>query len=187
MKTNQQTATWISGLFITSLLIFPGCYPDWPEHAGNAEVHGQVTLDGAPILQAKVVFIPIRIKSDSGRIMPIAYGLTNAEGEFELQYADKSKELIAGIYDVIISKTETHKRRASTTTGNSDLSFKEGQAEQFLPPAFMNSPMFGNRETIPTIYNRESTLTCTVLASPSIFRPKFELNSVDPLLRSTTK
>ncbi|MFK7768773.1 MAG: hypothetical protein AB8B55_16245 [Mariniblastus sp.] len=167
-------------LLIGALMIVPGCYPDWPEHAGNAEVHGEVTLDGKPVHNAKVVFIPLQLKSSTGRLMPLAFGITNAEGEFELQYSDKSKEMIAGTYNVVISKIKS----ADGTDGNA-TSAGQGSAawpEEFFPRGFSSTPMHGFKEEIPSNYNRQSTLNYTIEASPGIIRPKFELSSVDPLL-----
>lgn len=160
-----------------STVLVAGCYPDWPEHAGKAEVHGRVTLDGAPVGGAKVVFMPFQYFSSSGKVMPLAFGLTNAEGEFELQYADKTKELTAGNYNVIISK-------AKKPDGDSVPVDFSGLASELVPPAFLNSPLCGDTEVIPAIYNRESTLTYTIEASPKVVRAKFELSSVDPLIKS---
>ncbi len=159
-----------------SSVLVAGCYPDWPEHAGKAEVHGQVTLDGAPVGGAKVVFMPIRYFSSSGNVLPLAFGLTNAEGKFELQYADETKELTAGKYNVIISKTKK-------PDGDSVPVDFSGLASELVPPAFLNSPLCGDTELIPAIYNRESTLIYTIEASPKVVQAQFELSSVDPLIK----
>ncbi len=48
-----------------------GCYSQSSVVSGTASVVGRVTLDKAPLGQAKVVFLPTQLRSDLGEIMPI--------------------------------------------------------------------------------------------------------------------
>jgi hypothetical protein len=162
-------------LLLSSLVALSGCNPDWPEHAGTAEVHGEVTLDGIPVGQAKVVFVPVKFRNVGDKIMPMAYGKTDAEGKFQLEYSDQGTDLIAGTYTVIISKFEEEKELTGNVVGD--------WQNQLLPDSISSLAAFRDEgETIPSIYNRNSILNYEIRASPSIVRPKFELKSIDPAL-----
>jgi hypothetical protein len=63
---------------------------------GKVSVRGQVTLDGAPLADAGVVFIPV----ESG---PSCSATTNAQGYYELESANK-KGVKPGKYQVAITK-----------------------------------------------------------------------------------
>ena len=163
-------------LMILITCLFCGCYPDWPEQPTTAVVHGTILLDGAPVNEAQVVFVPENVRSLGDEIMPLAYGTTDADGKFELTYADGTKELFPGIYMVMVSKIKS----ALNATEDSGRPWPV----KLLPDSVARMTVFSEQgETIPSIYNRESTLTYEVIASPRISRPKFELSSVDPELK----
>jgi hypothetical protein len=63
-----------------------------------APVEGIVTLNGAPVADAGVLFKPVQ--------GPFAMGVTDAEGRFTLTTANEDGALI-GDHQVAISKTET--------------------------------------------------------------------------------
>ena len=167
-------------LLVLGLISCCGCYPDWPEHAGTAEVHGDVTLDGMPINKAKVIFLPMNLHGANEKIVPLAYGLTDAEGKFVLEYSDHGKDVIAGKYTVMITKTEERSGPAILNQPfPSNQVFSTEKLPDLLPDSVLGLSKFDEQgELIPAIYNLNSTLVYEVIASPGIIRPKFVLTSV---------
>jgi len=155
------------------LVVTAGCYPDWPEHAGSAVVQGTITLDGAPVGDAKIVFVPKKLYASETNLLPIAYGSTDATGRFDLAYSDGVKEIRAGTYEVIVSKIGS---------ANDELDEQDNVLPNsgLIPDSLKSMHVFSNRgELIPIDYNRQSTLTFEIVASPGIVRPEFELKTVD--------
>jgi len=157
-----------------------GCNSDSREQAGTAKVHGEITLDGLPVDQAKVIFLPVDLRSRTGKLMPLAFGLTNSDGKFELKYSDGVDELIAGKYTVIISKAKENQTKAENDARSWDTNLLPGDVGQF--ENFKNPD-----DLFPTIYNRDSILVYDVKASATIDHAKFELSSIDPALRDLSK
>lgn len=159
-------------LILCSVLAF-GCNPVGTPQLRTAKVQGLVLLDGLPLDQAKVVFLPTKLTNNEESIMQLAYGTTNAEGEFELEYSDGTKELVAGFYTVIISKVNKEP--------DSEVNRNEPWPTSLLPESIADLTAFSSTgETIRPIYNRDSKLTCKVTASTGIFRARFGLTSMDP-------
>lgn len=158
---------------ILSTVLFCGCYPNWPEQAGTAMVHGTISLDGSPVNQAKIVFVPVNLRNADEKLVPLAYGTTDVDGKFELEYSDGTQELFAGTYTVMISKL----KQVDDSQNNANMPWPK----DLLPDSVVN--MFNDpSETIPSIYNLDSNLTYEIMDSPSINRPMFELTSIDPNL-----
>jgi hypothetical protein len=88
----KRTTYFVAMIFIASC---SGCYPDWPEHAGTAVIRGNITLDGLPLGKANVAFVPLSLHANYSEVMPIAYGQTDAGGDFDLAYGDETKEVMA--------------------------------------------------------------------------------------------
>lgn len=176
----QSTKIVVVLLFTFGFLASGGCYLDYPEHGGSAEVQGVVTLDGLPVNDAKIVFLPKKLRRPLGKIIPLGFGVTDANGTFTLQHVNgspgsKPKEIKAGEYLVLVSKTVAEK----------DLEGKPLSPWQteFLDEDIRNLARFrDSEESIPNRYNRETTLTYKVTPSPKILRPEFKLTSLDPLL-----
>ncbi len=63
-----------------------------------------VTLDGQPVDQARVVFIPQRLHNDQGRLIPLAFGVTDKAGKCKLKTADDSEMLDAVQYRCVVTK-----------------------------------------------------------------------------------
>lgn len=81
------------------LLVFQGCAQ--PQSTLDAvPVSGTVTLDGAPVEGASVVFAPT-----SGAGMA-ASGITDSNGRYELTTQNPGDGAVEGSYMVMISKTE---------------------------------------------------------------------------------
>jgi len=86
---------------VASLLIVTGCAPsDAPKISGLVTVSGVVTLDGNPLPNATVTFVPIS-KGD-GEMS--AGGLSDSTGKYILRTgSDKNYGIKPGEYKVIIS------------------------------------------------------------------------------------
>ena len=84
----------IAGLSI----ILTGCGPDLSHLPKTVLAEGIVTLDGAPVESATVVFI-----ADSGQHS--ARGMTDAEGKFTLRAFDEKDGAVPGSYKVQVNKT----------------------------------------------------------------------------------
>lgn len=117
---------WIASLLL--LMIF-GCGPSGPP---IASVTGRVTMDGKPLANAAVVFIP-----ENGRP---AGATTDADGNYELNFSQGRRGAIPGKNSIRISTLR------DPTPG--DENGKGG-----IP---------GSKETIPTRYNEESELSFEV-------------------------
>lgn len=95
--------TPISGatIVVASLLIVTGCGPsEGPKISGLVTVSGVVTLDGNPLPNATVTFVPKR----SGAEETSAGGLSDSTGKYILRTgSDKNYGIKPGEYKVIIS------------------------------------------------------------------------------------
>ena len=186
----KATTGWL--LLMASFVLTSGCYPDWPEHSGTAQVEGEVFLDGFPLNKANVVFLPSMLKSKSGKLTMLAYGKCDARGKFEMAYQDGSPDITAGKYYVLISLVDTESAKKD---GNLYVPNQENKPNLILfnqmlaaaesspvPPAELRE-LVDRHQIVPALYNRQSNLTYEVVASPGIVRTKFDLSTVDPLLR----
>ena len=96
-------------LIFFSLLLCAGCDTDWPESSEACAVFGTLTLDGRPITDAKVIFIPQQIKVQDQKTK-IASGKTDLHGEFTLKVDSRDeKQIRHGRYLVLVSKMENRK------------------------------------------------------------------------------
>ena len=215
-QRGQRVSSWgMLGLGLSLMVLLAltsGCYPDWPEHSGTAQVEGEVFLDGFPLNHATVVFLPTKLKSTSGKIMPVVYGKTDARGMFKLKYRDGSRDLMAGKYVVLISLIESKSdpsddkpvekpddkpdELAAGSPSEPAESFDETHASSLqlvhrMIADTQSGPVsraqlieqIDRDQVVPALYNRESNLKYEIVASPGILRTKFELSSVDPLLK----
>lgn len=119
---------------------------------GNSKigyVEGTVNLDGKPLEGAVVTFIP-----EKGRP---AYGRTNADGWYELQYTREEKGTLIGKNKVTIS-----------TERVGDPDSDDPELQKSVP------------ELVPAKYNRKTELTADVESGSNTF--DFELSSKGPIL-----
>ncbi|MEM9940545.1 MAG: hypothetical protein AAF939_03070 [Planctomycetota bacterium] len=160
----------LTSIFILSV----GCYPDYPVHTGGAEVQGVVKLDGRPVNQAKVVFLPTRFRNRNNTL-PICFGITNGDGQFTLTTASGEKEIPAAKYRILICRKKLEK----DAEGSRLYPWTTGLMPQSAAGV---ANIEHSDETIPSIYNLESRLDYLIQPSPKIVRPVFDLSSVDKLL-----
>ena len=176
---------------LISFALVSGCYPDWPEHSGTAQVEGEVFLDGFPINKANIVFLPTTLKNQSGKLMPLAFGQCDARGKFKMEYRDGSPNILAGKYHVVITLVDIE---SALSNGDpfapNQISESSSNSLQNLLAAAKSGPVsraqlaeqVDRHQVVPAIYNRLTSLKYEVVASPGIVRTKFDLPSVDPLL-----
>ena len=88
-------AVWRMVFGFVLCVTLAGCGGDHPD---VGSVSGKVTLDGAPLVEATVMFQP----TGSGRP---SYGVTDSQGNYTLDYIDGVKGAVIGSHKVII-KTE---------------------------------------------------------------------------------
>ena len=186
----SSTMCWL--VLMASFVLISGCYPDWPEHSGTAQVEGEVFLDGFPINKANIVFVPSMLKNKSGKLMPLAYGQCDARGKFKLENQDGSPDILAGKYYVLITLVDSKsaKKNSELFLPNEDNKpsldlFNKMLAEAESSPVSAAELMerIDRHQVVPALYNRQSNLSYEVVASPGIVRTKFDLSSIDPLLR----
>lgn len=164
-----------AGLFLLTTFLPTSCDPDYVGGSATTDVVGQILLDGQPVENAKVVFMPFKSYDVNGRELVFSYGMTDAQGNFILKQANGDVGAAKGLHRVIVTKK-------NSPDENSILA-NENPLADILPVA--NEGLFrmpSNSESIPMIYNRQSTLTFDVDTSLQTVRANFELSSVDPLL-----
>ncbi len=143
-----------------------GCNREPAKTNETVEVHGTVLLDGLPVPDAKVVFVPEGASSSSR--FALAYGTTDSQGKFELKQRDGTVGALAARHRVYLSKLNRH-----------FMVKKEGFPEQ----PRLDDQQLKEAEEIPEFYNRDSELQYEVVAGRGIVRPEFKLSSIDPLLK----
>ena len=72
------------GLNLLWICLLSGCWGYRPDLPPTEPVTGTVTLDGEPVAGARVQFVPDKSKGTEGAM---ASGVTDAQGEYELQTA----------------------------------------------------------------------------------------------------
>ncbi len=127
--TNRRLLLLVSGLWGFSGCFGGGNVPDL------AEVTGTVTLDGKPLPNASVVFLPVVQDQEESRP---ASGTTDESGGYTLEYSTSESGARPGSYRVSIS---TYRPEGEDWDGN-------------------HTP--GAPETVPNVYNTQTTLTADV-------------------------
>ncbi|HEV3236975.1 MAG TPA: hypothetical protein VGZ25_08305 [Gemmataceae bacterium] len=114
------------------LLVPIGCGKDYK----LAPVSGRVMMDSRPLANAEVRFVPT-----SGQDIPDSVATTDDEGHYEL-HAGESLGAVVGEHHVMISLDPRKNKR---------VFMAEGKMRAGAPG-----------ELLPSQYNRDSKLTCTV-------------------------
>jgi hypothetical protein len=181
-KYKKQVMKRTSVMISLALIIWTGCNSNWSTPTGTAKVQGKVTLDGSPIHQAKIIFVPNTLRNPAGKLMPLAFGLTDEEGKFEMKYSDGVDQLMSGTYTVVISKKNENTNRRQNTA----LAWET--ENYILPDDVAKFESFQNSEDVfPAVYNSDSILVFEVTKSAEANEAKFELSTVDPALQEQQK
>ena len=157
--------------FAFTAIVVVGCgSPNTPAVVAPT-VSGEITLDGESLANAKVVFVPQKLMDRHREVIPLAYGLTDENGKFELTLSDGSTGIHEGDYRVIISK------RVEKSDGQRlRLSDIVEEFESLVPDGFT---MFRNQvlrdELLPERYNENTILIFKVEPGPSKLTADFDL------------
>ena len=128
MKSTGKPAWFL--LFCALCLPLVGCGGAPTDQPDLGTVTGTVTMNGQPLTDVMVVFSP-----ENGRS---SMGVTDAEGNYELEYVGDTKGAKIGQHKV------------SITTAQTDSASEESGGEESGAPV---------KETIPPMYNSKTTLT----------------------------
>lgn len=118
------------------------------------EVSGTVTLDGEPLPDAVVRFIP-ETEGTAEYVRP-ATGVTDSSGWYSLSFSSSREGALPGKYRVAIS------------------TFREGGYDEDED----GNPIPGAPESVPVVYNSETTLTATVPSDSYDFDLKSDAGDV---------
>lgn len=155
-----------SSTLVVVACLLVGCDPDWPGPTKTANVKGSVTLDGRPLGDAQVTFIPIAPMDGSLETMaPMSYGTTDVHGQYSLQQADGKAGAVTGQHTVIISKPLSGQ-------ANDWGDILMGEAEP-------------TNDAVPDFYRQHGYLKRHVMPLPGSHQMDFDLSSIDPLLKET--
>lgn len=175
----------IVSLALCVILLNLGCNPDYVKPGIYVEVHGKVLLDGGPVRNAKVVFVPEHLGLDDE--FALSYGVTDSYGAFELKTSDQQEGALVGKHRVYISRVVDPAESsddAKPTGGKvlDDEDFNFAQHREHVWDLIEESVEQPAGEQIPFYYNLKSELTIEVIPGRGIQRVEFDLSSVDPML-----
>lgn len=89
-----------------------GCQPmPTPEVPTTREVSLTLTEGDQPLAEVRVALLPQRLRDRAGRLIPLAFGETDAQGHCRFQTADGIGRLTTGRYQVLISKPRPEQGR----------------------------------------------------------------------------
>lgn len=71
-----------------------------------APVTGKVTVDGEPVVSAKVLFVPLEPDLFSGEMSPLSVGRTDPRGEFQLKTLNGLNGAVTGRHLVFVTTEE---------------------------------------------------------------------------------
>ena len=128
-------------LLAGSLLVFAGCGPKG-RSLQVEYVEGVITLDGRPLDEVSVMFIP---KNEADGI-EVASGYSNANGVYKLSSmnGDPERGAMAGDYIVTVSKVEVHDPKAGMSYEEASASTLDVIQKQLLPTVYQdrrNTPL----------------------------------------------
>lgn len=166
-------------IFSCSLIVVTlGCESDSQSArvpTGKSAVEGSIKLDGEPVDEARVIFMPMGLSADN-ETQPMAFGLTDTEGKFKLKTGADQTRIQAGDYRVIVTKNPLFLER--------EMKKSEIGSEDYES---LITNLDVSTEEIPLLYNRYSDLKFTVTNSYVPLQAKFELTNADPLLQPAEK
>ena len=156
-------------LFAGLLLNLTGCQLG-SEAIELLPVSGEVRIDGKPLTGAKVVFVPRN--KELGNRFAMSYAVTDDQGKFTLKLSDDRKGAYQGWHYVLISKRKVDAEAAAGDPDSEDFLVTEVDLSRFVNDELDDVPMY---------YNSQTELTFEV--RPGNQNAKFELSSIDPLLK----
>lgn len=160
-------------LLILFWLLLVGCEIQSARPVAKLEfcnkVTGRITLDGEPLENARVLFIPVVYAIDERQTLPLASGVTDQDGRFELSHKrgeQNSPGAALGLYSVLVSKP------VAPLETKEPAQPEESKAKEKLGP---NQVMVTIQpDQIPERYNLKTTLPAKI-TSASAQEFEFEL------------
>lgn len=132
-----------------------GCQTPDPPTFVKTSVAGRVTLNGEPVYDAKLVWIPESLRDQFRNAMPLAYAVTDAEGKFQLSMANEETRILPGRYRVIISKPVREPDQSFLLNLDPNL-------ESLLPDSIKPVIAGNDIDVFPAQFNRDSDLVIEV-------------------------
>jgi hypothetical protein len=161
---------YLSLLFTT--IFVAACNPPETALTVTSQVRGEITFEGEPLANAKVVFVPQKLMSETRKAIPLAYGITDESGSYVLKLSDGSVNIVKGEYRVIISK------RNDPGEENVRLPDLVNQFENLVPSEFaMFRDKIVREEILPTRYNERTILNFKVEPESEIGVANFDLTN----------
>lgn len=93
---------------ITAALLLVGCRP--PQEKNVAPVSGTVRMDGKPLENVKVLFVPLE-RNKNGKQEPVAFAVTDAKGHYTLAHRGGGHGAAIGRNQVWLSTRQTEKKK----------------------------------------------------------------------------
>lgn len=112
-RTNKSVVLTVS---ISMALLLVGCRP--PQEKNVAPVSGTVRLDGKPIENVKVLFVPLERNKD-GKQGPVAFAVTDAKGHYTLAHRGGGHGAAVGRNQVWLTTRRTKEEK--NTEGQAEL------------------------------------------------------------------
>lgn len=88
-------------LFVGALT---GCRPLAREPLELSQASFEFKLDGQPLSDAQIIFLPKLSEDSQGRYLPWSYGITDQNGRLELRTSERSLGVVPGTHWVIVSR-----------------------------------------------------------------------------------
>jgi hypothetical protein len=127
MRTLSKITSWVT-LGILLAAVAAGC-GGGAGAVSSANVSGTVTLNGAPLANARVLFQP----DAKGNPGPPSSGETDAAGTFTLTFPDGKEGAVVGKHNVIVTT-----RKMAPSEANSDVEVEV--APEQVPDAYRATP-----------------------------------------------
>jgi hypothetical protein len=141
LSASHTAVRWMASLTLLVILIATGCSGD----SRVSKVSGTVTLDGEPIGKAAVAFVPV----DGGRP---AFGITDADGEYELTTFASGDGALIGSHVVTITPADDEPEVSAQ-----DISDGEDDSLNSVVAEFKPKKRPKRRSRIPELYSDQDT------------------------------
>lgn len=146
-RMNRYSRALAAGLCSLALIAVAGCDSGPP----TGDVTGTVTMDGKPLTNAIVSFVP----QGGGQT---AIGKTDSSGKYEL-YRRGERGALIGSHTIVITTVQEPAAAAPSISSDSDEYLKQAAGGN---PSDYNQAIV--KEPIPARYNKQSTLVMEVAA-----------------------
>lgn len=184
MSEIQRETVLQTALIGCCLLLLGGCQTKKSIETEIVRVSGMLTLDGEPLADANLVFIPFQASGERDSLAPVSLATTDAQGNYSLRITVQTEGAVVGWHYVLISKINRPKN-AEPTPAPKPARKSEDLQVRLLAQIELQRKLGRNfqfpGETLPSYYNSDSTLTFQVPREPTT-NANFKLTTIDPLL-----